>query len=109
MNDFALKLILYKLVHGIHIFPLASAKAKVVQTSAILIKPLATLFRRCAAHQNSRAAADAIQHIISSNERLHLEKVTQPLPKRQAGLRIVNGQLDVRDAIDFYPHARRVT
>ena len=54
--------------------------------------------------QDARAAPDAVDDAFALDQRLHLEEVAELLPERDTALRIVHGELDVRDAIHFDGH-----
>src|SRR5918998_418457 len=80
-------------------------QAEVMEPCAELIKRTSALASRRPAHQNACAAADAVEGVLVLDKRVHCEEVAELLPERQTARRVVDGELDVGDAVQFDTHA----
>src|SRR5262249_38928503 len=62
----------------------AGAEAEMVEAGAALVEPAAAPRVLVGAHEDARAAADAVHDAVGLDERLHLEEVAKFLPEGDA-------------------------
>src|SRR3989475_8403289 len=89
----------------VEVLATARAEAEMVQAGAVLIERAAVRALWRSAHEDSGAAADAVDDVLASDERLHAEEVTELLPERDAACGVVHGELNVRHAVHLDAHA----
>src|SRR5262249_30087612 len=106
VNDVCRELVDREAMDRIDIRAAARAQAEVMQPCSILIETDAALLVRRAAHQDARAAADAVDDVVAPDQGLHRQEVAELLPERHALIRVVDVELDVGDAVDLDGHER---
>src|SRR5262245_3348979 len=109
MHDARLQLVDDEAVERVDVLATARAKAQVVKPGAILIEGGTALLTRCAAHQDTGAAADAVHDVRSLDQSLHRQKVAELFPEWHTAVGIADGELNVRDAVDFDAHGESST
>src|SRR5439155_10404840 len=70
---------------GVDVLAAPGAKAEVVQPGTLLVESAAVRVRRCAADEDTGAAADAVHDVVGSDERLHSDEPTELIPEGDAG------------------------
>ena len=104
MYDVCVELVDEEAMDGVDVLAAARAEAEVMEPGPVLIVRNALAVARRAADENAGAAADAVDDAVAFDQRRHLEKVAEPLPEGDAALRIVDGELNVGDAVDRDAH-----
>src|SRR5438094_1133417 len=104
MDDSRLELLDEEMMDRVDVRTTPCAETEMVKARAVLVERAAARALRRSAHEDSGAAADAIDEVLASDERLHPEEVTEFLPEGDAACRVVHGELDVRDAVQLDGH-----
>jgi len=91
----------HEVMNLVDVSALARSKTQMVKTGSVLIESGAILARRRSSNQNPCTAPDTVDNAFAPNQRLHPQEMAQILPERNAALRIVDRQLNVRDPVDL--------
>src|SRR5438132_9318785 len=103
MDDSRLELLDEEMMDRVDVRTTPRAETEMVKARAVLVERAAARARR-SAHEDPGAAADAVDDVLASDERLHPEEVTEFLPEGDAACGVVHGELDVRDAVHRGSH-----
>jgi hypothetical protein len=93
-------------VDRIDVLTASGAGAEMMKTRAQLIERCVRASLGHRADANSRPATDAIDGVIALYERFYVEERAELLPERETAGSVVDGQLDVGDAVQFETTAR---
>src|SRR5437867_12453730 len=104
MDDSRLELLDEEMMDRVDVRTTPCAETEMVKARAVLIERAAARALRRSAHEDAGAAADAVDDVLASDERLHAEEVTELLPEGDAARGVVHGELDVRDAVRLDAH-----
>src|SRR5213592_3274160 len=104
MDDSRLELLDEEMMDRVDVRTTPCAETEMVKARAVLVERAAARALRRSAHEDSGAAADAVDDVLASDERLHPEEVTEFLPEGDAACGVVHGELDVRDAVQLDGH-----
>ncbi len=69
------------------------------------METLAAFVSRGSTNADTGSAADAVNHVVVFYQGLHVQEVAELLPEWQALLRLADGKLDMRNAVDFNAHS----
>src|SRR5437870_13627108 len=104
MDDSRLELLDEEMMDRVDVRTTPRAETEMVKARAVLVERAAARALRRSAHEDSGAAADAVDDVLASDERLHPEEVTEFLPEGDAACGVVHGELDVRDTVQHDAH-----
>src|SRR5436309_14858701 len=104
MDDSRLELLDEEMMDRVDVRTTPRAETEMVEARAVLIERAAARALRRSAHEDAGAAADAVDDVLASDERLHPEEVTEFLPEGDGARGVVHGELDVRDTVQHDAH-----
>lgn len=93
-----------KSVHGVDVVAASRAKAEVVESRGFLVEGPGALVGRGSSHDDARPRSDAVDGLVGTDQRFHLQEVTEVFPEGNALRGIVHRQLDMGNTVYFDAH-----